>query len=212
MSSLTAIIQTLALLGAAAALALASIAVVALALSGRTQWARLSAVCGASVIFVYVIVLLSVSVGSVPRVLPLGERKVFCEIDCHVVFSIESPAERRGDTVHIALREAFTNVSDARGNAPLTPGTRHIALVAENGEHYLPVRLRPAGPDTLFAPIRPGEQHHAELAFVVPAALSLRGLLVENDDPVSRLMIAHERSPLHAKVLLAVAASVASGR
>ena len=61
----------------------------------------------------------------------------------------------------------------------------------------------------LFASLRPGEMHRATLEFSLPLGARAIGLLVESDDPVSMLLIGHERSPFHGKVLLPVGTTVA---
>ena len=204
------IAQTLALLGSAAGILVAFGAAVVLLLAGRRYWARLSALSGVSLAAVYAVLLLAASATSRTTVLPPGAPKVFCEIDCHVRFDLADSAWRTRDEVVLTVRETFdaNTVSPRRGDAPLTPGARRIALVDENGHHYAPTVVRTLGEATLFAQLRPGQSHRAELRFAVPASTPLRGLLVEIDDPISALLIGHERSPFHGKVLLDLGVNV----
>lgn len=203
-SQLTVIAQTLAFLGGAAGTLLAFAAAVVLLLLGRRHWARLSALSGASLVALYAMLLFAASATSTTTVLPPGAPKVFCEIDCHVAFDLADSAWRTDNEVVLTVRETFdpTSVGPRRGEGPLTPGTRRIVLVDDDGKRYAPVAVRALGDATLFAQLRPGESHRAQLRFHVPAQTALRGLLVEIDDPISRLLIGHERSPFHGKVLL----------
>jgi hypothetical protein len=206
------IAQTLALLGSAAGILLAFAAAVVLLLLGRRHWARVSALSGASLVAMYGVLLFAVSATSATTVLPPGAPKVFCEIDCHVAFDLADSAWRTRDEVVVTVRETFdpTSVGPRRGDGPLTPGTRRIQLVDDDGHRYAPIAVRALGESALFAQLRPGESHRAQLRFSVPESISLRGLLIEIDDPVSALLIGHERSPFHGKVLLDLGGSLRS--
>ena len=204
MTGLVAIAQVLALLGTAGATLVAGACVVIALLLRRTDWARLAAVAGVSLPGLYTIALFGSSALSPTTTIPEGARKVFCEIDCHVAFDIVSRVQRDGDTVRLTVREEFqrNSVGPRRGDGPLTPGTRRVLLMDANGVTYAPVRVHALQSSELFAPMRPGEVHRAELRFTVPEGVALRGLLVETTDPIARLLIGHERSPFHGKSLL----------
>lgn len=203
MSQSIAVLQTLIFLGAAGTVSVLCVAATTLLLLRRLRGARIAAVSGVGITALYVVALVVVGVFSRTSVLPRGTAKVFCEIDCHVTFMVVSAAHH-GDTVRVILREAFdaASISPRRGNALLTPGTRRFALVDGTGRAYPPVAVTVLSADSLFAPLRPGEVHRAELRFHVPPNTPIAGLLVEDDDPISRLLIAHERSPFHGKTLL----------
>lgn len=207
MPGLIAIAQVLAFLSAVGATLLAAAVVIGCLMMRRTRLAQLATIAGVSVPGLYLVALVGSGVLSPTTTLPSGVRKVFCEIDCHVAFDVVSAAARDGDTVRLTLREEFrrNSIGPNRGDAPLSPGERYVALVDERGRRYEPDRVHPLQAASLFTPMRPGEQHRAELRFVVPAGVALRGLLVETDDPISLVLIGHERSPLHGKVLLSVA-------
>jgi hypothetical protein len=209
MPGLIAIAQVLAFLGTVGATLLAAALVIGCLMLRRTRWAQLATIAGVSVPGLYLVALVSSGALSNTSTLPGGARKVFCEIDCHVAFDVVSAVDRDGDTVRLTLREEFrrNSIGPARGDGPLTPGERYVALVDEHGRRYVPDRVHPLQAAPLFAPMRPGEQHRAELRFVVPSGVALRGLLVETDDPISRVLIGHERSPFHGKVLLSVASN-----
>ena len=211
-----AIGQTLALLGMVATVLLSLAGMVVFLLLNRIRIARIAALLGMGVFGAYAAVLLTLSLTSQTRTLPPGQLKYFCEIDCHVAFDVVSQPVRIGDTLQLTLRERFRRetISARRGDAPLMPGTRIIALVDEKGELFPPIESHQLDAAPMFAPMRPGEAHRAQLRFLVPADAKLRGLLVETDEPFAKLLIGHERSPLHGKVLLdlTAAADVASTR
>jgi hypothetical protein len=52
----------------------------------------------------------------------------------------------------------------------------------------------------LGAPLRPGESYFNNLVFDVPADVHNPRLLITDQDPVTRLLIGHESSPLHKKI------------
>lgn len=214
MPGLIAIAQVLALLVAVGATLLAAAVVIGCLMIRRPRWAQLATVAGVSVLGLYITALVGGGALSGTTSIPAGQPKVFCEIDCHVAFAIASSVQRDGDTVRLTLREEFrrNSIGPTRGDAPLSPGTRRVALMDERGQTYAPDRVYPMQTAPLFAPMRPGEQHRAELRFVVPANVALRGLLVETDDPISRVLIGHERSPFHGKVLLNLNAPTAVAR
>src|SRR4029077_7631550 len=83
----------------------------------------------------YLLLLTSVSFGSSEKVLPAGGWKYFCEIDCHLAYSlvgVHTPAalgpetqqnSPRGKFVVFLLKTWFAKrtISAHRGNGPLTP-------------------------------------------------------------------------------------------
>lgn len=218
MLPVTAILQTLAFVGAAGLVLCTLAATVLLLVSGRQLWAqRALAACGL-LVSGYVVLLLFVSVTSRPLVLARGESKRFCEIDCHVAYAITSAHAGResdaADSMLLTVREEFdaSSISPRRGDAPMHPGTRRFALVDSSGRRYAPERVRSLDDAPLFAAMRPGEIHRAQLAFRVPRGVPIVGLLVEDDSPVSPLLIGHERSPLHAKTLLSLPLSTTRAR
>ena len=204
MSQMAVVAQTLAFLAVAAGLVVALAATMVCLLIGRLHSARRAAQSGVSLAAGYLALLLVASATSRTTVLPFSASKVFCEFDCHVVFDLPDGAWRADDTVTITVRESFdaASISRERGDAPLTPGSRHIVLVDDAGQRYGATTVRTLSASPLFATLRPGESHRAQLRFLVPRAVPLRGLLIESDDAIARLLIGHERSPFHGVALL----------
>lgn len=205
-STLGAIAQVLAFLGTAATVALSLAAALLLVLLHRADWARRALAGGALLAGGYALVLLVVGASARTRVLGAGQPKAFCEIDCHVVYEVIASSPNDSGRYAVTVRELFDpeSISPRRGDGPLTPGTRYFALVDDTGRRYEPTSVRMLDRDPLFASLRPGQAHRARLAFALPRGARPIGLLVESDDPVSALLIGHERSPFHGKVLLPV--------
>jgi hypothetical protein len=170
----------------------------------------------------YAALLLGVALASSNKTLQPGSRKYFCEADCHIAYSIESaqdastlgpeakPITAQGRFVVIRLRTWFdeNSIASFRGNAPLTPPLRSVKLVDDRGRHYLPVPQATAAvhaaSTALTEPLRPGESYLTTLVFDLPADARNPKLLVSDADPVSRLLVDHENSPLHGKIYLAL--------
>jgi hypothetical protein len=56
----------------------------------------------------------------------------------------------------------------------------------------------------LNTPLGPGESYLTTFIFDVPADARNPRLLITDVDPVTRLLVDHENSPLHGKIYLAV--------
>jgi hypothetical protein len=180
---------------------------------------------GAAVMVVacYLLVLCGVSLASSEKVLPVGGWKYFCEIDCHIGYSVSGvettgalgPEMRQtsagGQFVVVRLKVWFDEhtISRTRGDGPLTPNRRRVVLEDANGRTY------PQSPEaeaelvrvegqagSLGEPLRPGQSFERELAFDVPKNASGLRLLITEDDPETVLIIGHENSLLHGKIYL----------
>lgn len=213
MTTLGAAMQVLAFLGTAAGVFCAFAAAAMLYLLGRQLWAQRAIAVGALGVSAYVVTLLLFGVTSPPRTIAVGQGKAFCEIDCHVVYSV-TDARHDSDTLLLTVRELFDagTISSRRGNAPLHPGGRRFAIVDANGKRWRPVGIRMLDSSPLFTALRPGQDHRAQLRFALPRGTAVRGLLVEDDSPISPLLIGHERSPFHQKIILALPPAVTSAR
>src|SRR6266481_951265 len=110
--------------------------------------------------------------------LALGERKYFCEIDCHIAYSVSGVEETAmlGDELHqtaatgrfviVHLKTWFdpSTISPHRGNGELSPGLRRIVLVDRHGTEFPPsasaqqLLAKLHGASTpITQPLRPGE-------------------------------------------------------
>lgn len=216
MAAPLASLQTLALLAVVVGVVATLGATVILAMMRRGRLAR-RALGTAGVLTVgYLGTLFAVGATSDEHLLPAGGAKAFCEVDCHVVYSVTAVTRetdtRETDTVAVTVREAYDGATRGarEDSAAVRPGTRRFALVDTDGRRWPAYGHQSLGGDTLFAPLRPGEFRAAAVLFVVPDSVTPRALLVEDDSPVSRLLVGHERSPLHRKTLLSLPAGSAA--
>lgn len=160
----------------------------------------------------YATLLLGASLTSQERVLDLGAKKYFCEIDCHLAYSVERVeqattlgSERaRGTFYVVTLRTWFdeSTISPRRPrDAPLTPDPREIYVEDATGRRFPPSDARSGIPSTpVTQALIPGESYVTQLVFDLPAGVKEPRLFVGDADPVSALLIGHERSPLHRKI------------
>lgn len=169
----------------------------------------------------YVLLLTGVSLASNEENLPAGGWKYFCEIDCHLAYSLiaaetltaigpelqHGPA--RGEFVIVRVKTWFDErtISAHRGNGPLTPNARKVVLVDDAGRSFTPsaaaqpVLARFPGTSTpLTQPLRPGESYLTDFAFDVPEKARRWRLLITDDAPETRLVIGHENSLMHKKI------------
>lgn len=113
---------------------------------------KFTAAGAALMVIGYSVLLFGVALASGDKTLPLGSRKYFCELDCHIAYSIEStqgastlgpeskPITAQGRFVVVRLKTWFDEKSIApfRGNGPLAPNPRVVFLVDDRGCSYQP--------------------------------------------------------------------------
>ena len=187
--------------------------------------ATLGAITTVIVVVGYALVLSSVSAVSSEKVLPPGGWKYFCEVDCHIAYSVQSarmvaalgpelqPTTATGQFVIVRLKTWFDEhtISPHRGNSPLQTGERMVVLADEAGHTYpqspageAALRFIEGAAIPLDQPLRPGESFVTGLVFDVPKDTSGLRLLVTDrpNDWLSRVIIGHEDSFLHKKIYL----------
>ncbi len=180
----------------------------------------------------YFILLVGVSFASSEKVLPPGGWKYFCEIDCHIAYSLagaQTTATLRPEMEQISAHGEFVivrvktwfderTISAHRGNGPLTPNPRRILLVDDRGRSFAPspesqmAFAQINGPSTpLTQALRPGESYTTDLVFDVPRDVQKLRLLITEDDPETRFVIGDENSLLHKKIYLSLDAQPTIG-
>ncbi|HET7151293.1 MAG TPA: DUF4352 domain-containing protein [Candidatus Acidoferrum sp.] len=188
------------------------------------QSALFAKVGGGAVIAIagaYFLLLGGVSFASSEETLPPGGWKYFCEIDCHLAYSIVGvqtaaalgpelqQTTARGKFVIVRVKTWFDErtISAHRGNVPLTPNARRVLLVDDRGRSYDPsaegqFALARGGNNSkpLTQALRPGESYTTDLVFDVPKDARGLRLLITEDDPETRFVIGHENSLLHKKI------------
>jgi hypothetical protein len=177
----------------------------------------------------YSAVLVTASAMSRDWTIAPGEEKYFCEIDCHLAYSVTGvdrtktiqtvPNQTASTGVFyiLTVRTRFDErtISPHRGNGPLTPSPRVVMLLDEQGRSYsissegqqamelsLGDRWTP-----LVEPLRPGESYATPLVFDLPASARPAKLLIRTAvEPawLGRLLIGDEGSLFHKKVYLRV--------
>lgn len=196
-------------------------------------FAKLGARAAVTIAAGYFLLLGGVSLASNEQTLPPGGWKYFCEIDCHLAYSLVGAqttaalgpegqqTSARGEFVVLRIKTWFDprTISPHRGNGPLTPNRRKSLLVDDRGRDYSPssageTALARLGQNStpLTQPLHPGASYTTDLVFDVPKdARGLRFLLTE-DDPETHLVIGHENSLLHKKIYFDVDAASRLGK
>jgi hypothetical protein len=152
-----------------------------------------------AVVLVYGTLLMAAALLSRDRVLKAGEKKYFCEMDCHLAYSVAAAASPREGARAVTVRTWFdpSTIASFRGNAPLSPNPRVVYLVDESDRRYEPSA---EATKSLARDLAPGDAYDATFVFDVPPAASRLRLFVGDAPGLESLLIAHENSPLHGKV------------
>lgn len=188
-------------------------------------FARLGGGAALTIAAGYFILLSGVSFASSEQVLPPGGWKYFCEIDCHIAYSLigartaaalgpeMQQVTAHGKFVIVRVKTWFDErtISAHRGNGPLTPNGRKVILVDGAGRSFAPSPEGQAAfapfigfSTPLTTPLRPGESYTTDFVFDVPRDARGLRLLITEDDPETRLVIGHENSLLHKKIYFGV--------
>src|SRR5882762_6576816 len=143
-------LTVIAFLGTAAFLAVAATVALA-AFWMRKKWIGIAATLLAFLLTSgYALVLGGVSLTSHEKTLAPGENKYFCEMDCHIAYSVVDFEEAKalgdesqqtlpaGRFVIVQLKTWFDpdTISKHRGDGILTPNPRHAVLVDEAGQQF----------------------------------------------------------------------------
>ncbi len=175
--------------------------------------------------------LLALSLTSRDETLATGDRKYFCEIDCHLAYSVEDVSRTRvlgvppqlvsADGVFhvVTVRTWFDpgTIAPWRGNAPLTPNPRVLYVVDESGRRYesssagrKALEESGGGSAPLSRPLRPGESSTTRFVFDLPEKAERPRLFLGDPPGIECLLIGHENSFFHGRIFFALSPSVAS--
>jgi hypothetical protein len=181
---------------------------VALALR-RSGLARILGGTCLAVALAYGALLVGAALLSRERTLRSGEKKYFCEMDCHLAYSVAGTASPGGGLRVVTVRTWFdpSTIASFRGNGPLTPNPRTLNLVDDAGRRYFPSEaatkaweVTHEGSTPLTRALRPGESYTTTLVFEAPAAAQGLRLFLGDPTGLETLIIHHENSPFHAKI------------
>jgi hypothetical protein len=166
----------------------------------------------------YLAAILIFSLASYEKVLARGEEKHFCEIDCHLAYSVVNTRQSKtlgnppnqmtaqGTYTVVTIKTRFdeTTISARRGDGLLYPNSRVLTLVDEQGNKHSPSPEGQRALDTaqssgqpLVTPLRPGESYTTDVVFDLPAEAKASTLLINEGEWETHLVIGHENSPLH---------------
>ena len=154
---------------------------------------------------VYLCLLLVFSFASHETNLAAGQEKYFCEIDCHLAYSVSSlNVIPYGNSLRyrITLRTRFdeTTISSHRPkDAPLIPNARTARLLDAQDSEY---EVTGSTGTPLTTPLIPGQSYITELEFVVPQSAgvtNMRLLLTTTPYWDEAFQIGDENSFLHKK-------------
>lgn len=188
--------------------------------------ARKAVLAGCIIVAGYAATVVGASLASREKTLPVGQEKYFCEVDCHLAYSVtemkivktigEGPvaATPSGAFYVVTIRTRFDEhtISPQRGDAPLTPSPRSVALEDAQGRRYAPsakgqLALEAGHRDgkALTMPLRPGQWYLTRLAFDLPADAGAPRLLLESPAQpkwMGWIAVGDEESLLHKRVYL----------
>ena len=218
--NLSAPVGALAFLGTGLLLFVVGLALIYSLLRKKSQLTKFALVTIALVAGIYVAILLIFSFASSEKVIARGEEKHFCEIDCHLAYSVTDVRETKtlvDATNHLTAAGVFhvvtiktrfdeNTISPHRGNALLYPNSRIVTVSNGDGNQYFPSaeahdlleKSQTAG-TPMTIPLRPSESYSTTLVFDLPADIKNPTLLIREGELVTHLVIGHENSFLHKK-------------
>ena len=218
--NLAAPVGVLAFLGTGLLILVAALTLVGSLVARKFRFAKFVLIAMLVIAGIYVGAMLAFSLAGRERVLLRGEEKHFCEIDCHLAYSItnvrqtktlgpapnQSTAQGVYTIVNLKTRFDETTIAPWRGNGLLYPNSRALTLADDRGNQYIPSDTAQHALDAaqatgtpLTAPLRPSESYTTEIVFDLPADVKSATLLLNEGDFVTHFIIGHENSPLHKK-------------
>jgi hypothetical protein len=217
--NLAAPVGVLGFLGTGFVIFMAGLALVYSLIARKTNRRNYLAVAIAIIAVFYLGIILIFSLASSEKVLARGQEKHFCEIDCHLAYSVTDVDQTKtlgsapnlttatGMYYVVAIKTRFdeTTISSTRGNGLLYPNSRAISITDERGQTYYPSdsgqrALEQTKSSTSFTtPLRPAESYTTTVIFDLPADVRNPILLINEADWNTHFIIGHENSPLHKK-------------
>jgi hypothetical protein len=218
--NLAAPVGVLAFMGTGLLMLVAALALVGSLVARKFRVAKFVSVAMMVIAGIYLGALLAFSLTGREKALARNEEKHFCEIDCHLAYSIanvrqtktlgiapnQSAAQGVYTIVTIKTRFDETTIASWRGNGLLYPNSRVLTLTDERGTQHAPANAAllaldatQASSTPLTAPLRPGESYTTDVVFDLPADVKSATLLINEGDFVTHFIIGHENSFWHGK-------------
>jgi hypothetical protein len=218
--NLSAPVGVLAFLGTGLLILVAGLALVGSLVARKFRFAKFVLIAMLIIAGIYVGAMLAFSLAGREKVLARSEEKHFCEIDCHLAYSITNvrqtktlgtgPSQSTAQGVYaiVTIKTRFdeTTIASWRGNGLLYPNSRVLTLIDERGNKHAPANAAlpaleapPASSTPLTAPLRPGESYTTEIVFDLPADVKSATLLIHEGEFVTHFIIGHENSFWHGK-------------
>jgi hypothetical protein len=209
-------LAVMAFLAASGGLFLALAAAAIAWFARKPKFARYCLLAVSSGAIVYLALLFAFSLASQPHILTRAQEKYFCEIDCHLAYSVldvkteDVKTEPAAGATHylVTIRTRFdeTTISSTRPkDTPLTPSPRTVLLIDDSsGRKYQPVAVQGT---PLQTPLKPADSYITHLAFEVPPtanAKNLRLLITTTPTWPDRVVIGDENSFFHHKTYFAL--------
>lgn len=195
-------------LAASIGLFVAVVAVLIFWFARKPRLARVTTFAIATGAVVYFALLLGFSATSHETLIPRGQEKYFCEIDCHLAYSVlDVNTQDQGalSDYIVTLRTRFdeTTTSPNRPkDAPLMPSPREVELIDDCGRQYPAVSTMGA---SLMTPLTPSSAYTTKLEFKVPKnARGLRLLIGTTAGWPDHFVIGDENSLGHKKTYFAL--------
>ena len=201
--NLEAQLAALALLGTAFLIFIGGVVLVQSLIVRKLRRARFVVLAMVAIVALYGSAVVAFSFVSHNNLIARGQEKHFCELDCHLAYSIVNVASigpsvdgRQPVTVTLKTRFDETTISSARGNGLLYPNPRALTLYDDRGNRYEP---QSENGTSFTTPLRPGESYTTDVVFSLPAGAKPARLLVNEGDWITHIVIGHENSPFHKK-------------
>lgn len=218
--NLAAPIGAMAFLGTGLLFLIAAVIFLYTVIKGELAGSKFVLATTAIITSIYIGAILFFSFTSQETVLARGQEKHFCEIDCHLAYSVldvqrtqavgtggnQATAQGLFHIVTVRTRFDENTISSTRGNGELKPNSRIATIIDEHGTRYAPS----AAGETALAnsenkgtplttALRPGESYTTKLVFDLPQDVTNPTLLINEGKWLTHFLIGHENSPLHKK-------------
>jgi hypothetical protein len=208
--NLASAVGALALLGTGFLLLVAALVLIQSLIVRKRVRAKIVLVAMLVIAGAYLAAIFIFSFASHEAILARGQEKHFCELDCHLAYSVvnthqtktlgdppgQSTAQGVYTVVVVNTRFDETTIAPWRGNGLLYPNSRVLTLLDERGNRYAPASQRGT---PMTNPLRPGESYTTEVGFDLPPDVKSATMLINEGEWETRLIIGHENSFLHKK-------------